>query len=45
MGDNTKAEALRIAERILIQKGWKFNAIDVGKTARVILMAMGEDTE
>lgn len=39
-GDNTQAEALRIAVMMLKAQGWKFTPSDVGKTARQILDAM-----
>ena len=40
MGDQTQAEALRIAYAILDKAGWRYSSADVGKTAREILDAM-----
>lgn len=43
--DRTKAEALRIAFERLTQLGWKYSDGDIGKTAAVILKAMGRELE
>jgi len=40
MGDNTTAEALRIAERHLIKQGWKFTPKDVANLANEILKTL-----
>lgn len=40
MGNEHKAVALKIAERMLIKKGWNFTAEDVGLWAKKILDAM-----
>ena len=42
-GDETAAEALRVAERWLIKQGWKFSPDDVGKRAAEILKALREN--
>lgn len=39
-GDETHAEALRIAERHLLKQGWKFTPVDVAKTARGLIEAL-----
>lgn len=44
MGDETAAEALRIAERHLIKQGWKFTPDDVAKLAAEILNTLKEAT-
>lgn len=38
--DATEAAALGIAERWLIQQGWKFVPADVGKRAKEILTSL-----
>ncbi len=45
-GDETIAEALRIAERRLIKQGWSHTSAEVGKTAAAIIAALDskEDT-
>lgn len=40
IGDETHAEALRIAERHLIKMGWKFTPAKVGETAREVIVAL-----
>lgn len=40
IGDETHAEALRIAERHLMKMGWKFTPAQVAKTAREIIDAL-----
>jgi hypothetical protein len=40
MGDETTAEALRIAERWLIKQGWKFTPEDVAARAKKMLDAL-----
>ncbi len=40
VGDETIAEALRIAERRLIALGWRYSSQDVGKTAAEIIAAL-----
>jgi hypothetical protein len=40
LGDNTQAEALRIAEKYLSSKGWRFGPSEIGKTAGEILTAL-----
>jgi hypothetical protein len=40
IGDETHAEALRIAERHLVKQGWKFTPAQVGETASVIISAL-----
>lgn len=40
MGDNTTAEALRIAERHLLKQGWKFTPKDVANLANEILSTL-----
>lgn len=40
IGDETHAEALRIAERHLVKLGWKFTPAKVGETAREIIDAL-----
>ncbi|PTX49090.1 hypothetical protein IQ03_02435 [Gemmobacter caeni] len=40
MGNEHKAVALKIAERMLIKTGWKFSTADVGLWAKQILDAM-----
>lgn len=39
-GDETHAEALRIAERHLLKQGWKFTPVDVANTARGLIEAL-----
>jgi hypothetical protein len=43
VGDETIAEALRIAERRLIALGWRYGHADVGKTAAEIIAALDSD--
>jgi len=40
IGDETHAEALRIAERHLVKMGWKFTPAKVGETAREVIAAL-----
>lgn len=40
MGDETHAEALRLAKAHLEKMGWKYTAEDIGNTARTILAAL-----
>jgi len=40
IGDETHAEALRIAERHLIKQGWKFTPVQVAQTAREMIAAL-----
>lgn len=40
IGDETHAEALRIAERHLIKMGWKFTPVQVAETARQMIDAL-----
>lgn len=40
IGDETHAEALRIAERHLIKQGWKFTPVQVAETARDMIAAL-----
>lgn len=40
-GDETQAEALRIAERRLLRLGWSHTSADIGKVAREIIDGMG----
>lgn len=40
IGDETHAEALRIAERHLTRQGWKFTPVQVAETARQIIAAL-----
>ncbi len=40
VGDETIAEALRIAERRLIALGWRYNSDEVGKKAAEIIAAL-----
>lgn len=40
IGDETHAEALRIAERHLIKMGWKFTPAQVATTAKEIISAL-----
>lgn len=42
MDGSAKAEALRLAERWLISKGWNFTPSDIGRVAADILKAMKE---
>jgi hypothetical protein len=44
MGDETTAEALRIAERHLVKQGWKFTPKDVAQLAAEILATLKEAT-
>ena len=43
-GDQTIAEAIRIAERRLGKHGWTHTARDIGKIARLIITGLDEDT-
>lgn len=45
IGDETHAEALRIAERHLIKMGWKFTPAKVGATAREVIAALTDKGE
>lgn len=38
--DRTEAAALRIAYENLLRLGWKFSAVDIGKTAAGIINAL-----
>lgn len=40
VGDRTTAEALRIAEAMLVREGWRFGSAEVGKRAKEIIEAM-----
>jgi hypothetical protein len=40
IGDETHAEALRIAERYHLKQGWKFSPEQVAKTAQDIITAL-----
>lgn len=40
IGDQTYAEALRIAERHLVKLGWKFTPVQVAQTAREIISTL-----
>lgn len=40
VGDETIAEALRIAERRLIKLGWRYRNEDVGRVAATIISAL-----
>ena len=40
VGDETIAEALRIAERRLFTLGWRYGVEDVGKSAAQIIAAL-----
>lgn len=40
VGDETIAEALRIAERRLNALGWKYSGVEVGKNAAAIIAAL-----
>lgn len=42
-GDETHAEALRIAERHLLKQGWKFTPVDVANTAREIIETLSKE--
>lgn len=42
MCDSAAAEALRLAERILIKRGWRFTGEDIGKLAKAILDELKE---
>lgn len=44
-GDRTKAEALRIAYDRLNKLGWSFSLTEVGKSANMILDALGEQSD
>ena len=44
MSDRTKAEALRLAKEHLEKMGWKYDAKNIGLTARKILDALEGDT-
>lgn len=43
VGDETYAEALRIAERHLVKQGWKFTPAQVAETAREIISTLTRD--
>ncbi|WP_162911338.1 hypothetical protein [Shinella zoogloeoides] len=40
IGDETHAEALRIAERHLVKMGWKFTPVQVAETAKQIIASL-----
>lgn len=43
VGDETIAEALRIAERRLKELGWRYSYEDIGKKAALIIAALDVD--